>query len=313
MEDWIARNGLQVVRRERLRALSVKSDLRGWIQTLSHVAAIAFTTSGLVFLVPIAPLAWAPLFLTQGILINCLYAGQHELSHWTVFRTKRLNDIVGQVFGFVTLNPFYTDRFIHFAHHRATHDPARDPEIMGTGPYTLTSYLLDFAGISFWWRRVTGILRTAAGRGLETAYWLSPAEARTVVAENRITVGLWIAIAVGSVAAQSWTAVSLWIAPMLLTKWFHQLQNMGEHTALAYDPDTFRNTRTLRGPAVMRWLMWNMSYHTAHHCFPGVPFHKLASLHVEIVSNLDHPVATRGYLEAQRDIFASLLSARVAD
>ena len=32
MEDWIARNGLQVVRRERLRALSVKSDVRGWIQ-----------------------------------------------------------------------------------------------------------------------------------------------------------------------------------------------------------------------------------------------------------------------------------------
>jgi len=308
MEDWIARNGLQVVRRERLRTLSQKSDLRGWIQTLSHVAAIAVSSAGLVFLVPLVPLTWLPLFLVQGILINCLYAGQHELSHWTVFRTKGLNDLVGLLFGFLTLNPFYTDRFIHFAHHRATHDPDRDPEIMGTGPYTFASYLLDFSGISFWWRRVTGILRTALGRGLETAYWLGPAEARIVVLEARMTVGAWIVIAAVSVVFRSWSAVSLWIAPMLLTKWFHQLQNMGEHTALAHDPDTFKNTRTLRGPAVMRWLMWNMSYHTAHHCFPGVPFHKLPPLHAEIVANLDHPVATRGYLEAQRDIFASLLS-----
>jgi fatty acid desaturase len=276
------------------------------------VAAIAATTAGLVFLVPTAPLTWAPLFLAQGILINCLYAGQHELSHWTVFNTRRLNDLVGQLFGFATLNPFYTDRFIHFAHHRVTHDPLRDPEIMGTGPYTLASYLLDFSGISFWWRRVTGILRTATGQGLDTAYWLSPAEARIVGAEARITVGFWILIAVVSIAAHSWAAVSLWIAPMLLTKWFHQLQNMGEHTALAHDPDTFRNTRTLRGPAIMRWLMWNMSYHTAHHCFPGVPFHKLARLHAEIVAHLDHPVTTRGYIEAQKDIFASLLPARPA-
>ena len=69
------------------------------------------------------------------------------------------------------------------------------------------------------------------------------------------------------------------ISPMLLTKWFHQLQNTGEHTGLAHDSNTFLNTRTLKGPPVMRWLFWNMSYHTAHHCFPGVPFHALPALH----------------------------------
>jgi len=310
MDDWIARNGLQVVRRERLRALSARSDLRGWVQTGSHVGAIGATTAGLIWLAPAAPWAWTPLFLGQGILINCLYAGQHELSHWTAFRTKWLNDVVGQVFGFVTLNPFLTDRFIHFAHHRATHDPERDPEIMGTGPYTLWTYILDFSGVSFWKRRVTGIVRTAVGRGLETAYWLSEAERRIVVGEARVMIGLWALVAAASVALGSWAAVSLWLAPMLLTKWFHQLQNTGEHTGLAHDPDTFRNTRTLTGPPPMRWLMWNMSYHTAHHCFPGVPFHALPALHEEIVANLGHPVPKRGYLQAQRDIYAFLLRAR---
>ena len=30
---------------------------------------------------------------------------------------------------------------------------------------------------------------------------------------------------------------------------------------------------------LMRWLGWQMQYHTAHHAFPGVPFHHLRELH----------------------------------
>jgi fatty acid desaturase len=28
----------------------------------------------------------------------------------------------------------------------------------------------------------------------------------------------------------------------------------------------------------MRWMCWQMQYHTAHHAFPGVPFHRLREL-----------------------------------
>jgi len=308
MESWIARDALKVVDRERLRALSVRSDLRGALQATSHVAAIGVTTAGLLWLVPAAPWTWAPLFLVQGALINCLYAGQHELSHWTAFRTKALNDAVGHVFGLATLNPFLTDRWLHFAHHRATHDPERDPELLGTGPYTLASYMLDFSGLSFWWRRVGGIARAVAGRGLDGAYWLGARERRVVVAEARLHMAAWALVAAASLIFHTWAALSFWIAPMLATKWFHQLQNTGEHTGLPHDPDIFRNTRTLKAPAPMRWLMWNMSWHTAHHCFPGVPFHALPALHQEILTRREVP--TRGYIQAQRDIFAGLVTAR---
>jgi fatty acid desaturase len=310
MEDWIAREGLRAVSRARLRALSVRSDLRGGVQAASHVGAIAATTVGLLWLVPVAPWTWGPLFLAQGALINCLYAGLHELSHWTAFRAKWMNDLVGHAFGLATLNPFLTDRYLHFAHHRATHDPRRDPEIMSTGPYTLESYVLDFTGVSFWQRRVTGIARTALARGLQSAYWLGERERRIVVNEARMHVAIWAAIAAVSALFHSWAAISLWLAPMALTKWFHQLQNMGEHTGMPHVPDIFANTRTLRGPAPMRWLMWNMTHHTAHHCFPGVPFHALPALTREIEAGLGRPLHTRGYLGAQRDIFADLIEAR---
>ena len=308
MDDWIARDAQRFVSRERLRALSRKSDLRGAVQTTSHVAAIAVTAAGLIWLA--TPWTLAPLFIAQGVLINCLYAGQHELSHWTAFRTKAANDVVGQVFGFATLNPFLTDRFLHFAHHRATHDPARDPELMGVGDYTLTGYILDLSGVSFWWRRVISIVRTTAGRGLEAAYWLGDRERAIVVMEARVHVALWVVIAAASSALHSWAALSLWIGPLFVTKGFHQLQNTGEHTGLPHDPDIFRNTRTLRGIAPMRWLVWNMSWHTAHHCFPGVPFHALPALNREIAAR--RPIPTRTYLGAQRDIFAGLIARRRA-
>jgi fatty acid desaturase len=97
---------------------------------------------------------------------------------------------------------------------------------------------------------------------------------------------------------------------MLAPKGFHQLQNTGEHTGLPHHPDIFRNTRTLSGIAPIRWLVWNMSWHTAHHCFPGVPFHALPALHREIA--VRRPIPTRSYLGAQRDIFAGLLARRRA-
>jgi fatty acid desaturase len=304
MEDWIAREGRALVPRDRLRALSVKSDARGALQAGSHAAAIAATTAGLVFAYPATPWVWLPLAFAQGVLINCLFAGQHELSHWTVFRTKWVNDAVGQLFGFATLNPFFTDRWLHFGHHRATHDPERDPELIGLPPYDLAGYLFDFSGASFWWRRVKGVLRTAAGGGLSRVEWLSRRERAVITAEARIYVAIWGAVAAASVLAHSWIAVTFWLGPMLLTKWAHQMQNMGEHTGLPHVPDLFANTRTLTGPPPVRWLMWNMSYHTAHHCFPGVPFHALPALHGEIAGR--RPVISRGYIAAQRDIYAAI-------
>ena len=306
MDDWVAHEGLRVVPRDRLRALSRRSDARAWLQTGSFAGALALTTTGLLNAAALPAGVVVAIFLAHGVLLNCLYAGQHELSHWTAFRTKALNDRVGEFFGFLTLNPFHTDRWAHFAHHRATQDPARDSELIGMKPFTTLGYALNLVGIDFWRRRIAAILRAAAGRGLEADYWLTSDQARGVVLEARMTMALWLIIAGASVAAGSWLAVTLWIGPLLVTKVVHQLQNTGEHTEMPHDPDIFRNTRTLVGPPLMRWLMWNMSYHTAHHAFPGVPFHALPTLHRDIVEHRGEPIIERGYLEAQRDIFASL-------
>jgi fatty acid desaturase len=309
MNDWVSKRGSTVVDKQRLRSLTERSNFRGAIQTLSHAGAIG--VSGALLALSWGSWIAVPIFIIHGILINCLYAGQHELSHWTVFKKRSLNDHVGRLFGFVTLNPFSADRWAHFTHHRYTQDPEKDSDLLGMPPYTLTSYILDLSGISFWYRRFRSIGATAIGPAPADAFWLTESQRRTVVVEARWHVAGYCSILAASLALGSAEALYYWLAPMLATKWFHQLQNTGEHVGLSHEPDTFRNTRTLTGSPVMRWLMWNMSYHTAHHSFPGVPFHALPQLHAEIVKKLGS-VPSASYLEAQAEIFAQLWGSRAS-
>ena len=106
----------------------------------------------------------------------------------------------------------------------------------------------------------------------------------------------YAAIAAASIALESWAAVIYWVAPLLLTKWTHQTQNLIEHTGLTHAPDTLANTRTITTIAALRWLTWHMTYHSAHHTFPGVPFHALPDLHRAIVEKLGHEPPSCGYL-----------------
>src|SRR5580692_7673586 len=95
MEQVFARD--DVLAPDRLRQLSRRSDVRGWLQTLSHFAAIGATGTAVYMTLGTV---WVILpFFAHGVLINYLYGGQHELSHSTVFRTRGLNEVFGRLIG----------------------------------------------------------------------------------------------------------------------------------------------------------------------------------------------------------------------
>jgi fatty acid desaturase len=266
----------------------------GAIQTLSHVGAIAVTGT---LLWMYRDSGWAaPLFVTHGVLLNFLYAGQHELSHWTVFRTGWLNEWVGRVFGFVLFYPRTFDQVQHMAHHRFTQDWARDGEL-ARARYTLTSYLLWMSGISYWYTRWRRILRFCFG--VVTEPYLPQKRHAELIREARWHLAGYVSIAGVSVATHGGAAAILWLAPMLAMKCVHQLQNTIEHLGLPHDDNVLINTRSTRTNAVMRWLGWRMQYHTAHHAFPGVPFHRLRELHEAIFTGRGASPPSMTYLGFQ--------------
>ena len=278
----------------RLKQLSVKSDASGFVQLGSHLGALALTGTALW-------LTWGtwwavPAFVAHGILINFLYAGQHEMSHGTVFRTKKLNEIFGRLFGFVLIYPRDFDQIQHFAHHRYTQDWEGDGEL-ARERYSLASYLLWVLGPTYWSTRVRRILRFTAGRVVEP--YILDSQKPVVISEGRLHFAGYLAIALLSVLAHSWAAVILWLLPMLALKPVHQLQNTIEHLGLPHVDAITENTRSTRTNALMRWMCWNMQFHTAHHAFPGVPCYRLPELHRTIFTERNRKPQSMTYLGFQ--------------
>jgi fatty acid desaturase len=299
MDQVFARPGMMDL--GRLKELSEKSDLRGWLQVLSHFGAIGVT--GFLLHASLGGLWVVPAFVAHGILINFLYAGEHELSHATVFKSPALNEWFGRLIGALVLHPRDFDQIQHFAHHRYTQTWREDGELYRP-PYTLKSYLMTMTGLWVVRRMPRAIVTSAFGK--VDAPYVRGKNKQRVVREARALLALYGAVIVVSLALHSWAALLYWFAPLVLTKWGHQTQNLIEHLGMPHNGNIFENTRSTRTNAFMRWLCWNMQYHTAHHAYPAVPFHRLKQLHEEAFTANGLKPATLSWSEFQRLMIKAL-------
>ena len=178
-----------------------------------------------------------PLVCATRCLINYLFAAQHEFNHYTVFETRWLNDVFNRVTGFLLLYPRSQERWFHYQHHRHTQDWDNDAELLAReGPYRLAPYLIYLLGISYWWNRVRRMFRDASGNVVGN-YYTAPQRAH-IIAEARWHLGLYSIGILASMLLESAAMVTLWLAPMLVTKVFHQIQNITSTLA--------SHTRTIR-------------------------------------------------------------------
>lgn len=283
-----------------MRALTARSDLWGGMQMASHLGAIVVV--GLLHAMAMGS-GWVWVTgAVLGVLINFLYAAQHELSHATVFKTRKLNEFFGRFVGFFMVFPRDFDQVMHFAHHQYTQDWERDGELVRE-PYTLTTYLLWLSGITYWRNRILGLVRRTRGIILEP--FIKPNEEAKIIRESRLHMLGYLVIALISVLTGSWAVLTFWILPMVLTKPVHQLQNTIEHLGLSHESDILENTRSTRANALIRWLCWQMPYHTAHHTFPAVPFWQLKALN-EKIEEAAGTVHRMGWIEFQIEVISKL-------
>ena len=73
-------------------------------------------------------------------------------------------------------------------------------------------------------------------------------------------------------------------------------------------PDMLVNSRTTFAHRAIRWLAWEMPWHTAHHAAPTVPFHRLADLTGEIENALKS--TAQGYIDAHHQILRAIDAGR---
>ena len=286
-----------------IRELSRRSDARGLAQLASHLAAVTLA-AGVVWLVSGAWWLAVPAQVGLGVLITFLFCPLHETIHRTAFRSPWLNDLVAWILGFVVFLPSLWFRHFHFEHHRQTHIPGRDPELAEPKPATRIAFVFYLSGIrSFWWSNLKTILLHASGRVADGFVPDDSARAACIRQARHYLAG-YLLIAAVALWAASLAPLVYWIAPLALSAWSLRLYLLAEHTLLPQKADMLNNTRTMRTNGAVRWLSWQMPYHTEHHVFPSIPFHNLHTAFDRISPRHGHVIP--GYAAFAREYWASL-------
>ena len=279
-----------------LGTLTERSDAAGFAQLAGHVGVLVATG----YLIHISiDTVWLPLaLLGHGFVLVFLFAPLHETIHRTAFRSRWINGLVSWICGAVLMLPPAYFRAFHFAHHRYTQDPERDPELVTAKPSSWRSWLWTVSGIPYWRERMAAIGQHAGGRVSQP--FVSAAARGGIVGEARVLVGVYVLVGVGAVAAQSAWPIVYWILPVLLGQPFLRMYLLAEHTGCPLVADMRVNSRTTLTNRAMRRLAWNMPFHTAHHVYPGVPFHALLEVHERIRDGVRYEA--RGYLRVQWEL-----------
>jgi fatty acid desaturase len=287
--------------RETVRRLSRRSDARGCLQLGLHVGLLC-ATAFLLWASRRHPWLAAALLL-HGIVLSFLFCALHESIHGTAFASRWLDELVAWPCGALLILPPRYFRFFHFAHHRYTQDPARDPELSVAPPATILEYLRRLSGLPYWYERLRVTLRHAVTARV-TEPFIPAAEAPRIVREARTLWAAYLSVLVLSLYLHSDAALIYWVLPALLGQPFLRAFLLAEHTGCEFNDDMLTNTRTTHTNAAVRLLAWRMPYHAEHHCLPAVPFHALARLNA-LIGPRERTTAP-GYLAVHRGLVRKL-------
>lgn len=284
-----------------LKRLSERSDGAGLTQLAVHLLLIAAVTA----CVAAARGTWfvLPAMLLQGWFLVALFAPVHESVHYTAFRTRWLNLAVGWAASVPTLinSSFY--RLFHYAHHRHTQDPARDPELALPPPRSVLEYAQRISGWGYYRSRFAIFGAILANRWDGFPY--IPARERAGVRRSVAAM-----VAVFAIAFIGWTWLDpagpwfYWLGPVVLAQPILRAMLLSEHTLCSADDNGLTNTRTTLVSPLVHLVHWNMPFHAEHHLYPSIPFHRLPDAHRAIGTRFAH--VAPGYLHTQRAILGHI-------
>ena len=291
-----------ILTRVELKALMARSNgpafrhLGLWVLSL-------LVTGGLITLTFETWLVWPAMFL-HGVILVHHFSLQHECCHYTVFKTRWLNDLFGNICGFIIMLPNRHFRYEHCDHHTHTQVQGDDPELIPL-PKTLAGYFWYLSSIPYWRTKFTEIWRHMLGRLTEEERRFIPKEEyKTIFWEARLMIIGYAVILLICAATGWWAPIWYWWLPVVFGEPVMRFIRMTEHVGKPCVREMSDNTRTNYVTRHMQFLCWNMNYHAEHHYASSVPFYALPKLHEKLKTVIE--VEERGYLGAHIDILSQL-------
>lgn len=284
---------LEYLTPEEVRSLMEKSDLKGLLQLLSVWGWIAAAFAVAAIWTNPVTIALA-LVIIGAKQLGCAII-MHDASHYSMFRTRKLNDLLGNWFGaYPLIHNVGQYRPYHLRHHLAT-GTADDPDVHLTTGYPTSGagivrkFSRDLAGVSGL-KGYFGILAMHLGY---IRYNLGNYIERVVRKERGyIWKNAWnnlrgplafhaMLLGVCWAAGHPWLYL-LWPVSLLTTHMLVlRIRSMAEHSMVDDPDDPLRNTRTLKANWLERLLFapLNVNYHLEHHLLFTVPSYNFPAMH----------------------------------
>lgn len=291
----------QILSPEALAVLNQRSNRAGILQLSAHGALLGL--SGYLWATAQGWLA-LPSLAIYGAGLAFMFCTMHECAHRTAFANPKLNDAVAWLAGLLS---FYNSTFYrryHKWHHRYTQIAGKDPELGDPKPTNLAQYLWQLTGLPWWWGKLGGHRRVALGQ-LEGCYYLPQSCHSEVIRSTRLQLSVYMLVAAASFGlGQPWLLAKYWLLPLAVGQPLLRFVLLAEHTGCTDDDNPLTNTRTTLTLWPLRFLMWNMPYHTEHHLYPSIPFHALSKAHGQLREHLAH--LESGYSAVARRMIKAL-------
>ncbi len=288
--------------RRELKQLMQRSNGPALIR-LALFLVTMLATGSLVYLSMGTP--WlVPAMFIHGIVLVHHFSLQHECIHYTAFKTRWLNELVGNYCGLVIMLPNRFFRYEHCDHHTYTQLTGQDPEMIPM-PGRLGDYLYYLSSIPYWKAKFTELGRHCAGRLSDSEKQFTPkTEYKSLTLEARLMAAFYIIVALYSIATANTSVLWYWWIPVLLGEPVMRAIRMTEHVGRPAVYQMKVNTRSNHVNPLWRFLCWNMNYHAEHHYASSVPFHALPKLNKKLNGYVHNEPG--GYLGAHLDILRQL-------
>jgi fatty acid desaturase len=290
--------------REDVAYFTAKSDWQAWRLVAGNwlfIAAIFATVAH--WTNPITIVLGVILLAGRQLALSVL---MHDCGHRTLFKTPRLNDVVGQwLCALPVMNDQPSYARGHLEHHRKA-GSREDPDLPNYEAYPISR-------ASFrrkMWRDLTGQtgfkLISSIFRGASGAI-SSEKRSSSLPFIQQITVQLLLFLILAAFGI-AW-AYLLWVvAYMTVFMFIIRVRQIAEHGAVPdlFAPDSRMNTRTIDAPwwQLMVLAPCGVNFHMEHHFMASVPCYKLKELrqHLRARHALDEVPQFHGYGQLLRHV-----------
>ncbi|MCI5096957.1 MAG: fatty acid desaturase family protein [Rhodobacteraceae bacterium] len=274
---------------EEIRPLAERSDLMGVWLVLHCWGTIALAV--LLYGLWPNPLTFVLAVMIIGSRQLGLAILMHEAAHNALFKSRRLNDIVGEwLCGRPILAELAAYRHYHLTHHRFTQTD-KDPDLVLSSKFPTSraslqrKFTRDLTGRTGMKQLVGQIMMSLRFAGDDDAIQAAASDFAQSFKAPHLWRALPVFIAVGlvmSLIGDWWWGLAFWLLPYLT--WFQfvlRVRNIAEHGATEQSENPLQNVRTTLANPIARLFVapyW-VNYHLEHHMVMHVPCWNLKRMH----------------------------------